>query len=1089
MSEEPDDLTSLGVELVGQDTLEHQIASMADTAMLERDKELELKRLEKTKSQIQKWQSKQRSLESKINSRNTKISERERFRKGLKDIEENELKVLRDDLKEINIRLQETMKASSLKAKETLDEVEQLPNETKKDFLIRTGKITAFGSVNAFTQDNPEAPVEKSHQSLIAPGIDDDDDDYVYPGEIEEIEEIETENESDDQAAIISSKKRKRARSIEHDDVYVNSDSAEDEYDTQTTRQSKDEIHNIDDGDDEFYNARLNAWVTKRSQKRELDANPDEEEWFKPHPTKQDAILDDDYRLPGDVYPALFDYQKTCVQWLWELYLQKVGGILGDEMGLGKTVQIISFIAGLHYTKKLNKPVIVVCPATVLRQWCNEFHRWWPPLRVVILHAIGTGLSGSRTSLQNEASVEKLLEEEEYGSTKSLASLKAESRVKELIDSVFTRGHVIITTYVGLRIYSKHLLKRDWGYAILDEGHKIRNPNSDISLTCKQLRTPNRVILSGTPIQNNLTELWSLFDFIFPGRLGTLPVFQNQFAIPINVGGYANATNLQVQVGYKCAVTLKDLISPYLLRRVKADVAKDLPKKSEMVLFCKLTAPQHALYEKFLRSDELSRILQGKRQVLYGIDILRKICNHPDLVDVHAKRRSKKDPTYGSASKSGKMQVVKKLLELWKSQGHKTLLFTQTRQMLDILESFLERLNEKGAEEEGFVPFKFLRMDGTTSIGVRQSLVDVFNNDPSYNVFLLTTRVGGLGVNLTGANRVIIYDPDWNPSTDVQARERAWRLGQKKDVTIYRLMIAGSIEEKIYHRQIFKQFLTNKILKDPKQRRFFKMNELQDLFTLGDPDEKGTETGDMFNGMEYNFKGTKPRHSQKLSNRERSEEPQDDLVKLAQINGVSGLQEFDGSKDEQMDSSSRQEEELMSGLFASSGVHSALQHDSIMDSTEPEQDEAELEARRIAAEAANSLRESRKLARKSKIGVPTWTGKFGSAGKILNKQRFRDNASGVSSSSILQSIRAKRDLDTKKKERPDFNNEDNDRKLLIKRINDFMLVQNGYKADSQTILNSFKEINNIILMRSMLKQICKWDSKEKVWILKDEYVE
>jgi DNA excision repair protein ERCC-6 len=172
-------------------------------------------------------------------------------------------------------------------------------------------------------------------------------------------------------------------------------------------------------------------------------------------------------------------------------------------------------------------------------------------------------------------------------------------------------------------------------------------------------------------------------------------------------------------------------------------------------------------------------------------------------------------------------------------------------------------------------------MDGATPIGIRQTLVDEFNNTASIDVFLLTTRVGGLGINLTGANRVIIFDPDWNPSTDVQARERAWRLGQKREVTIYRLMTSGTIEEKIYHRQIFKQFLTNKILRDPKQRRFFKMNDLHDLFSLAGSEVEGTETGEM-------FAGTEMRVEEKIKKRRGGDDPE----QLRRLTGVAGMEEL-----------------------------------------------------------------------------------------------------------------------------------------------------------------------------------------------------
>ena len=280
----------------------------------------------------------------------------------------------------------------------------------------------------------------------------------------------------------------------------------------------------------------------------------------------------------------------------------------------------------------------------------------------------------------------------------------------------------------------------------------------------------------------------------------------------------------------RCAETLKDAISPYLLQRFKVDVATDLPQKKEQVLFCKLTKQQRTAYENFLHSDEMKSISAGKRQMLFGIDWLRKICNHPDLTE---HKTASKVANYGAAHRSGKMQVVKELISLWKKGGHKTLLFAQHRIMLDILEKMMKNLPD----------FQYRRMDGDTPIKRRQDLVDEFNNDPDLHVFLLTTKVGGLGVNLTGADRVIIYDPDWNPSTDIQARERSWRLGQKRQVEIYRLMSAGTIEEKIYHRQIFKQFLTNRVLRDPKKQQTFQMSDLHDLFTLGSDKEGETETG------------------------------------------------------------------------------------------------------------------------------------------------------------------------------------------------------------------------------------------------------
>lgn len=255
-------------------------------------------------------------------------------------------------------------------------------------------------------------------------------------------------------------------------------------------------------------------------------------------------------------------------------------------------------------------------------------------------------------------------------------------------------------------------------------------------------------------------------------------------------------------------MVLRDIISPYLLRRMKADVDINLPRKTEQVLFVSLTDCQRDAYRAYLASKDVAAILDGKREALAGIDVLRKIVNHPDLLE----RVSRGDnPDYGAVERSGKLVVVSRVLGLWAAQGHKALVFSQTQQMLDILEDLVMSLN---------LPYR--RMDGTTPVATRMRLIDDFNDLPHITVFLLTTHVGGLGVNLTGADRVLLYDPDWNPSTDAQARERAWRIGQKREVTVYRLITAGTIEEKVYHRQIYKQHLTNKVLKDPKQRRFFK---------------------------------------------------------------------------------------------------------------------------------------------------------------------------------------------------------------------------------------------------------------------------
>ncbi|WPK23273.1 hypothetical protein PUMCH_000508 [Australozyma saopauloensis] len=1105
------------IELVDQSELESKITRKANAALLAKESEIDEKRLQKAKAELDKASRKVKALRSRLNNPRTKISQRKTLQDEITWFEDNELAPLQQDVNDIEQRLKDNKKQLNI------GENTAAEGESQRDFLIRTGKITAFGSNNAFKAGSDET--FKSHTHLRAPGFIDE------PSAAVKSEPVEESNvDHNDGEGSPPSEQDNGDRDVS-DDAYspeelsegqsegeiIDSAEVEDLQDN-TEVQSTGAVaqRNVDDGDELYYQARLKEWVEQRSKLRrdKLGADAQDDtipEWLRPHPSIDDAVLNAQFKLPGDVYPSLFEYQKTCVQWLWELYSQKTGGIIGDEMGLGKTIQVIAFLAGLHYSGLLDKPVLLVVPATVLNQWVNEFHRWWPPLRCVILHSIGSGMN--KNLIRSEEQLEALMETEDADASQDISIKMANNQInaREIVGRVLEKGHVLITTYVGLRIYSKQILPHEWGYVVLDEGHKIRNPNSEISLACKRVKTYNRIILSGTPIQNNLIELWSLFDFVFPGRLGTLPVFEQQFAVPINMGGYANATNVQVQAGYKCAVILRDLISPYLLRRLKVDVAQDLPKKNEMVVFVKLTKFQQDLYEKFLGSEDVNAIMRGKRNVLMGVDMLRKICNHPDLIDreILSKRSSY---NYGLPAKSGKMQVVKNLLQLWQSQGHRTLLFCQTKQMLDILEKFVANLEQKLIEpEENPDYFHYLRMDGSTPIIRRQQLVDTFNTNHYYHVFLLTTKVGGLGVNLTGADRVIIFDPDWNPSTDMQARERAWRLGQTKDITIYRLMTAGTIEEKIYHRQIFKTFLTNKILKDPKQRRFFKLNDLHDLFSLGDPEEAGTETGDLFHGSEKTFSEGKERKSTKLLSSGASNK--DDFYNVASMQGVSKLDKFVDA-DEDADDRNKDDNRIMDGLFSNSGVvQSTLQHDDIVNLSHHDVSIIEREANQVAKEAAEALKKSRLVARRTAVGTPTWTGKFGSAGRFGPKSKGTKRALTVlrlttpdteatpnplSSVSILSEVRSKKatssaDSPFAKKSKTSSDITATNHDSLAKHLTDYLSKQPDFFSLSNSILSSLpktfdsKSEKQVVLIRSLLREVATWDSARKGWKLKDSY--
>ncbi|KAL2068278.1 hypothetical protein VTL71DRAFT_16376 [Oculimacula yallundae] len=1134
-----------------QGDLERDITNQANLVMIEQEDERDEKRISKANGNIDKLEGEKRRKMQRLQNLANTPSLRKQCLEEISQINDD-VAALKQDISDIQSRIN----ARHIHDGEEDGEVggnKRMPNESQRDFLIRTGKITPFSRIagrdsdavqtslsSAMMDAEEEAEAEngdqapdaepRSHQNLRLPGFAGSE----APAVVEEGFGLRPRKKKklNDGSGVSTPRARQSPTDEEGDFAPEVSSGDRDEFEedddsdaiafkeTKKRRAGKGkgradekiDVAAIDDGNEQMYQARLNGWVEKRSAARrrmdQLDpdgepvAENDEEEWFKPCPDAPDHQYENGIKLPGDIYPALFDYQKTGVQWLGELYAQQVGGIIGDEMGLGKTIQIISFLAGLHYSKKLTKPIIVVAPATVLRQWVNEFHRWWPPLRVSILHSSGSGMLNVRSESRYEE-VEEL-----YG--RGGSKPKSSKAAKKIVDRVVQHGHVLVTTYAGLQTYSDVLIPVDWDYVVLDEGHKIRNPNTTITIHCKELRTPNRVILSGTPMQNNLIELWSLFDFVFPMRLGTLVNFRQAFEVPIKLGGYANATNLQVLTATKCAETLKAAISPYLLQRLKVDVASDLPKKSEQVLFCKLTKPQRDAYEMFLSSEDMNAILNHTKQSFSGISILRKICNHPDLLD----ERLKGKPGYkwGNPNKSGKMQVVKALLEMWKGFGHKTLLFSQGVQMLDIIEEFIKGLDG----------FNYLRMDGSTPIKDRQVLVDRFNNDPDLHVFLLTTKVGGLGVNLTGANRVIIFDPDWNPSTDIQARERAWRLGQKKEVTIYRLMTAGTIEEKIYHRQIFKQFLTNKILKDPTQRATFQMKDLYDLFTLGGTDEGTTETGEMFKGTEVQFNKTPEPAALEdniaIQGASSATAVQNDIVSqditqagtsgqgdtdsdVRNLTGVASLEAFRGDPEEEKPSSD--EARLMEGIFARSGVHSALEHDQIINGKRKitaDRGMLEREAKKVAAEAAASLRRAGQAAQGIAPGTVTWTGEFGSAGRPVNNRRG-GGVGASSSAAVLSGLAARQGISTpgsassSRSGTPATTPHPRPAKDFMKLIRDFIRAQGG-SVPSQALVNHFNRMctsdQQTAQFKHMLGEIAYLEKGTNLrmrgrWVLKDEF--
>ena len=810
--------------------------------------------------------------------------------------------------------------------------------------------------------------------------------------------------------------------------------------------------------------------------------------------------------LPGDTYERLLPHQKTCLKWLWELHCQRAGGIIGDEMGLGKTVQVASFLCALHHSR-MYSPTIIVCPATMLRQWRRELRIWAPKLKPTILH-------------------DSALSSESGGGKK---------RARECaFDACVSHGDgVLITTYEHMRLFRDRICAVRWGYAVLDEGHKIRNPDADVTIVAKQLQTVHRIIMSGAPIQNRLSELWSLFDFVFPGKLGTLPVFQAQFAVPIQIGGYTNASNQQVTTAYRCAVTLKDLIAPYLLRRMKCDVDVKLPEKTEQVLFCPMTAEQREAYRSYLASREVEEILDGDREALGGIDVLRKIVNHPDLLE---RRTHAANDDYGEAVRSGKLQVTLKVLSLWREQGHRCLVFSQTQQMLDIIESAVASAG-----------YNYRRMDGNTSIAARMSLIDDFNDEDSgVFAFLLTTKVGGLGVNLTGANRVLLYDPDWNPSTDAQARERAWRIGQKKEVTIYRLITAGTIEEKVYHRQIYKEFLTSKVLKDPKQRRFFKARDMADLFTFdeaaaggGEEENKGTiETVELFAEVEgqisrgdveedsrETFEGSEdgeiereewdPNDNEappKVTARVKPSTANNRRVRIETAQAPKPTTNGDGGSGDAS---------ILRGLFDSGNIQVAMNHDKIMNAADVDRMSHNAEADRVARRAAEALRLSTQTARAGlAVNVPTWTGNRGAVGgsnapppnatarplgrfgrTSTRPRALAANAPAVGSRALLDRI-AERQRENSRAVEADLDSAELDEQQAHELMRDIILLlkSRGGRAPTSFVVDAFQDriqSHQHALFRKLLKLAADLErappgSREGAsssWVLKPEFTD
>ncbi|KAH3902210.1 DNA-binding ATPase SCDLUD_002025 [Saccharomycodes ludwigii] len=515
------------------------------------------------------------------------------------------------------------------------------------------------------------------------------------------------------------------------------------------------------------------------------------------------------FKLPVAIKATLRKYQQEGVNWLAFLNKYHLHGILCDDMGLGKTLQTICIIASDQYlrsekhrttqspdTKPL--PSLIVCPPSLTGHWEQEFSQYSPFLKILVY----VGSPSVRISMR---------------------------------DQIATTD-IIVTSYDVVRNDINTLGKFAYNYCVLDEGHIIKNSQSKLSRCVKELRANHRLILSGTPIQNNVVELWSLFDFLMPGFLGTEKMFNERFAKPIAASRNSKTTSKEQEQGALALEALHKQVLPFMLRRLKEDVLSDLPPKIIQDYYCDLSDLQRQLYRDFTKKQKKTVEMdmdeqtnsESKQHIFQALQYMRKLCNHPSLI------LSPTHPQFAQVQEylhqthvdlhdivhAPKLMALRNLLlecgiglhDVEKSGNiagniisqHRVLVFCQLKDMLDLIENDLFKK---------YMPsVTFMRLDGSVESRDRQKVVRKFNEDPSIDVLLLTTKVGGLGLNLTGADTVIFVEHDWNPMNDLQAMDRAHRLGQKKVVNVYRIITRGTLEEKIMGLQKFKMNIASTVV-------------------------------------------------------------------------------------------------------------------------------------------------------------------------------------------------------------------------------------------------------------------------------------
>ncbi|XP_070563985.1 probable global transcription activator SNF2L2 [Ptychodera flava] len=514
---------------------------------------------------------------------------------------------------------------------------------------------------------------------------------------------------------------------------------------------------------------------------------------------------------------TLKEYQIKGLEWLVSLYNNNLNGILADEMGLGKTIQTIALVTHLMEKKRVNGPFLIIVPLSTLSNWAMEFDKWAP--------------SVVRIAYKGSPTVRRTL-------------------ISQLRTGKF---NVLLTTYEYVMKDKAVLAKIRWKYMIIDEGHRMKNHHCKLTQVLNtHYMAPHRVLLTGTPLQNKLPELWALLNFLLPSIFKSCCTFEQWFNAPFATTG--EKVELNGEETILIIRRLHKVLRPFLLRRLKKEVESQLPEKVEYVLKCDMSALQRILYRFMqargvLLTDGSEKDKKGKggtKTLMNTIMQLRKICNHPFMFQhIEESFCEHLGQTGGIVQGpdlyrvAGKFELLDRILPKLKSCNHRVLLFCQMTSLMTILEDFF-----------AYRGFRYLRLDGTTKAEDRAKLLEMFNAPGSpYFIFLLSTRAGGLGLNLQAADTVVIFDSDWNPHQDLQAQDRAHRIGQQNEVRVLRLLTVNSVEEKILAAARYKLNVDEKVIQagmfDQKstntERRAFLMALLQQD---QDEDEEENEVPD-----------------------------------------------------------------------------------------------------------------------------------------------------------------------------------------------------------------------------------------------------